>query len=431
MTSIQAKTQQFILDQGLGYAHIIAGEFFLAFQNEMRKGLKGEASCLAMLPTYVNVDRHIPPHRPVLVIDAGGTNLRVCKVSFDALGKETIEDFRQYPMPGTHGLLNRDVFFSLFGEYVSPIFDKNPEIDSIGFCFSYPTEILPNRDGVLLRWSKEVQAPEVVGQAIGRGVLDHVKDGHNKRVVILNDTVAALLAGKAQGEIHQCSQYAGFILGTGTNLAIVQPNSSISKINPAIGDGQQAINIESGNFNGFHIGKADQDFDASTKNPGQYGFEKMVSGAYLGPLFLSILKTSATEKMIGTAARDRFLNLKTLSSLELNQLLSNPFQAEVFKGILQEDLEFCVRIGSHLVQRASWLCALKIAAGVLFMGGGKNILHPISINIDGSTVHKMYGFYTSMASHLEKLLQPEGVHFMLVHKDNAPVLGAAIAALTN
>ena len=431
MPAIQKQVQGFINDQGLDFSKLSFQDFSEAFHSEMRKGLAGEVSSLAMLPTYVNVDRPIPVGRSVLVIDAGGTNLRVGKVTFDELGQDHIEDFRQYPMPGTHGLLSAEVFFSLFGEYLSPVLDNSPEIDSIGFCFSYPTTMLPNRDGVLIRWTKEVQAPEVVGQAIGKGILAHIKDGQRKRVVLLNDTVAALLAGKAQGELHRCSQYAGFILGTGTNLAIVQPNAAILKCSEGETQGQQAINLESGNFNRFFQGLADRRFDASTKNPGQYIFEKMVSGAYLGPLFSSLLKVAAQEKLLSSALAQRLAEGMALTSLDLNHLLRNPFQKGPLSAGSEGDLEVCVRIGQHLVDRAARLCAFKIAAGVLFMGGGRDILHPVCLNIDGSTVHKMVGFYGAMASQLEALLKPEGVHFILVHKDNAPVLGAAIAALTN
>ena len=38
--------------------------------------------------------------------------------------------------------------------------------DHIGFCFSYPSEILLNRDGRLLRWTKEIQIPEMVGSCV-------------------------------------------------------------------------------------------------------------------------------------------------------------------------------------------------------------------------------------------------------------------------
>lgn len=69
----------------------------------------------------------------------------------------------------------------------------------IGFCFSYPTEMLPTGDGKLITFTKEVKAPEVEGAVIGENLkMALVRAGFNaeKEIVILNDTVAALLASK-------------------------------------------------------------------------------------------------------------------------------------------------------------------------------------------------------------------------------------------
>ena len=48
-----------------------------AFIDHMQKGLKGEASSLPMLPAYLTVDALHDENRQVIVMDAGGTNLRV------------------------------------------------------------------------------------------------------------------------------------------------------------------------------------------------------------------------------------------------------------------------------------------------------------------------------------------------------------------
>jgi hexokinase len=43
----------------------------------------------------------------------------------------------------------------------------------IGFCFSYHTEIFPDKDGRLIQFCKEIKAHEVVGQFIGKIYLNH------------------------------------------------------------------------------------------------------------------------------------------------------------------------------------------------------------------------------------------------------------------
>ena len=49
--------------------------------------------------------------------------------------------------------------------------NKN-DFSKIGFCFSYPTEIFPNKDGKLLYWTKEIKIPRMAGQFIGKNLLE-------------------------------------------------------------------------------------------------------------------------------------------------------------------------------------------------------------------------------------------------------------------
>ena len=429
MSSPHQRAKAFIEKHQLFIDPSDASSFFQAFKVEMEKGLKGEPSSLVMLPTYISVDKNIPAHQSTLVIDAGGTNLRVCKVEFDEHGKETMSDFEVYPMPGTKGEVSAEQFFKLFADYISPILEDK-SIKSIGFCFSYPAEILPNRDGRLQNWTKEVMAPEVVGLEIGKGILEHITTRDDLSLVILNDTVAALLTAKAEGESHQCSSYAGFILGTGTNMAIVVPDESILKlVNPS--QGSQAINMESGNFSPPLLSDLDDAFDATTQTPGDYRLEKMISGAYLGPLFLTTLKSAGQEKTFSEQGNVLVASLTELNTKQLNDLISNPHSDGPLSGLSSEDLEIAYYLGQQLVDRAAWVSALKITASLRDLGMGKSPLHPLCITIDGSTVHKMKGLYGALEAHLKFLLGNEDIHFILSHRDHAPILGAAIAALTN
>jgi len=94
--------------------------------------------------------------------------------------------------------------------------------------FFIPSEILPNRDGRLLYFCKEVQAPGVVGQLIGRNLLEAL-GMPEKQIVLLNDTVATLLAGKSASIGHEYETFIGYILGTGTNTCYNENNFNILK----------------------------------------------------------------------------------------------------------------------------------------------------------------------------------------------------------
>ena len=282
-----------------------AHELLAEFDRQMDAGLDGtHPASLAMIPAYVSMERAVPVAAPVLVLDAGGTNLRAAVIWFDEHGTPRIEDFQKYRMPGTEGIdLSAAAFFDALAERLRPIIDR---AGTIGFCFSYPAEITPDCDGRLLRWTKQVQASEVVGRLVGTGVAEAVqaKFGRDISVRIVNDTVATLLAGKSAGVARHYSSYVGFILGTGTNMAYVERTERIGKAHLPAG-GRMAINVESGNFNGVEQSDFDREMDAALPDTGVGTFEKMISGAYLGRLGLVVLQTAAREGLFPAPAASR------------------------------------------------------------------------------------------------------------------------------
>ena len=207
------------------------------------------------------------------------------------------------PMPGIDGEISKKEFFHTIAAYVRPLVK---EADRIGFCFSYPTEILPDKDGILLQFCKEVQAPEVVGQLIGKNLLETL--GMNgEQIVLLNDTVATLLAGKSASPGKEFDSFIGCILGTGTNTCYIERNSNILKNSDIDCTKSQIINIESGNFGKAPRTDIDLEFDNTTNNPGSYTFEKMISGGYFGGLCFSTLELTSREGVFGELSTSRDL----------------------------------------------------------------------------------------------------------------------------
>jgi hexokinase len=399
------------------------------FETEMEKGLSGKDSSLAMIASYVSAEGEVPIDKPVIVLDAGGTNLRVCTVSFDQHGKADIEHFEKYTMPGISSKLTKEEFYNLLCDYLKPVINK---ADSIGFCFSYPTEITPEKDGKLLYWTKEVKVPELVGEYIGKGLNDALesKGYPKKKITILNDTVAALLAGKAIGEVRKCSDYVGFILGTGTNTAYVEKNENIAKIN--LNSGTQVINVESGNFDKCSQSSADINMDNNTENPGKYIFEKMIAGRYLGAVALEAIKLAAEEGLLSETAKLEIENLKELETVDVSIFLENPFNAvAIFSptNYTKSDKEVIYYILSSLVERSAKLTAINIASAIIKSGSGNSPLKPVCINIDGSTYHKLYSFSEKCEAFLRDILNRRDLYFYPINLDNAPILGSAIAGL--
>ena len=153
MEAVNAKVTDFLDKNDMNPADIDMEKMCQIFLQEMERGLAAEQSSLAMLPTYIEIERQIPLNKPVIVMDAGGTNFRVATVSFDQDGNSKIENFKLFPMPGVKQQVSKDEFFNTMAGYLDEVVDKST---NIGFCFSYPIEIFPNKDGRVLFFSKEI-----------------------------------------------------------------------------------------------------------------------------------------------------------------------------------------------------------------------------------------------------------------------------------
>ena len=172
----------------------------------------------------------------------------VATVYFDDNFRPVIEKFNRFSMPGSKSPVSKREFFNTIVDYIV----KTGEIeDKVGFCFSYPTEILPNKDGRLIQFCKEVVAPKVEGELIGEGLKEALNGRGLKsdvKVILMNDTVATLLAGLATYREKDYDNYIGFILGTGTNCCYVEKNSEIKKLRGLNKEARQIVNVESGAF---------------------------------------------------------------------------------------------------------------------------------------------------------------------------------------
>ena len=151
------------------------------FTSDMIKGLAGTESSLRMIPTYIEADNQFLTGVPVVAVDAGGTNFRAALVKFNLQGKLEISKMMNAKMPGLDGEISKAEFFKTMAGYIKPQAELS---ERIGFCFSYPTEIMPDKDGILLQFCKEVQAPEVVGELIGKSLLETLGMAE-KQIVLL------------------------------------------------------------------------------------------------------------------------------------------------------------------------------------------------------------------------------------------------------
>jgi len=423
------KVKRFLEEKRLRSSDIDMDKLVGVFMGEMIKGLEGKDSSLRMIPTYIEGENDFLTDVPVLAIDAGGTHFRTALIRFIRTGKIEYDEILNYRMPGLEKEISAKEFFMTIAGYIKPLAERT---ERIGFCFSYPTEILPNRDGRLIQFCKEVRAPEVVGQLIGKNLLETLKTPE-KHLVLLNDTVATLLAGKSASLNKSYDTFIGYILGTGTNTCYIEHNNNIIKNKNLDQDKSQIINIESGNFGRAPRSELDVVFDNTTMNPGNYTFEKMFSGGYFGGLCLTVLKAAASEGLFSKTSCECLNDMTELSSNDANNLVTNHGSP---KSILKEcikdkqDEEKCVQIIDTLIDRAAKLVAANLSAVVIRTGKGKSSDHPVLITIEGTTFYKLHKLRERFETYFNDYLSGERkryVEFTEVAKSS--LIGAALSAL--
>ncbi len=423
------RVEQFLerhcLDADLISLDDICNRFLFA----MKAGLEGKDSPLAMIPSYCSPECDPQVGQTVIAIDAGGTNLRTCLVSFDKERRPVVSDFQKNPMPGTRGEVSADEFFDQLADNVERLIDKS---DRIGFCFSYAAQILPDHDGVPFSMSKEIKAPEVNGKHLGKELLAKLaKRGHDvsaKKLIVLNDTVTTLLAAQAMNTGGSYDGCIGFILGTGTNTAYIEKNCNIKKI--SMPEGSQIINVESG-FMDLVLGDIDRKFIESTINPESSRFEKMIGGAYLGPLASLVIRTAIEEGLFSDSFSREFEKINPISSADISAFLNEDEDSRLYLCARDEkDYDTLMEILGAFVDRVAKLTAANLASAVLATDFGRDEDHPVLINADGTTFYKTAFLKSCTYEYLDAYLAEKGRRAVLTQIDNSPIIGSAIGALS-
>lgn len=427
------------------------------FIREMEKGLAGQKSSLPMIPSYCSPNASPRAGEKVIVIDAGGTNLRTCLVEFDASLHPVVRDFRRTRMPGFDREVSAKEFFGVFVTEIERLVDQS---DRIAFCFSYAATILPDHDGIPIGFSKEIKAPEVIGMRLGENLLAELsRRGHDvssKKVMILNDTVTTLLAAQAYNTDGRYDGCIGFILGTGTNTAYIEQNCRIQKLPEGHSlAGSQIINVESGCLD-ICLGDIDKEFLDGTVNPDAYNFEKMISGAYLGPLGRHVIATAVKEGLFSEGFAQRFTancsQPGSLKTRDLSYFLQDedspseypcdsqnkccdcgPDNDKVLSKCVdgcEEDADILCELLTAFISRAAKLTAVNLASAVLMTGFGKDPEHPVLINADGTTFYKTVYLKSLTQEYLDAFLSQKGRYAEFTRIEDSPIIGCAIGGLT-
>ncbi|CAL9736690.1 hexokinase-2 [Monosporozyma servazzii] len=272
------------------------------FISELNKGLSKEGGNIPMIPGWVMEYPTGKEKGDYIAIDLGGTNLRVVLVK---LAGDSTFDVTQskYKLPDhIRTTQNRDELFQFIAkslkDFVEEMFpDGVTGKLPLGFTFSYPASQDKINEGILQRWTKGFDIPNVEGHDVVGLLNEQIAkmDIPIEVVALINDTTGTLVASLYSDPDTKM----GVIFGTGVNGAYYDVVKDIPKLEGKLEDdipmeSDMAINCEYGSFDNEHVAlprnKYDVIVDEESPRPGQQTFEKMTSGYYLGELLrLAIL----------------------------------------------------------------------------------------------------------------------------------------------
>ena len=390
-------------------------ELFLA---QMQRGLKGKGG-LPMIPTYLmDVDRSkIQTGAKRILIDAGGTNFRSAIGYFDENGEVVLKDLKNTSMPALDRELSKDEFYAQIAANIERLLSKAQDV---GFCFSYPVEMGRDVDGIVGKFSKGVKAPEVVGTRVGKETVAACKaiDGVDRKIVILNDTVATLLGGMANTD-EQFSAYLGYIYGTGTNVCYIEDTANIAKVTD-LPRGKMIINTECGGFNGFTQGDFDKAAIAKTEDPTRQLFEKMTSGKYLSEIMHEALLAAVKDEAFVGNVTIRPFALKDVSQFLSDGRFCCDFESE-------QDRAFAKEVCVELIRRAAKMGAIVNSALTIASCTDKSL--PVAIVAEGTTFHKLVGYRDFFQTYLNEILSERGISYKILVGQDLNLIGTLMATM--
>ena len=390
-----------------------------SFWLQMRLGLSGNGG-MPMIPTYLmNVDRSkIKVGAKQILIDAGGTNFRSALGYFDEQGKVVIENLKKTTMPASDTQLSKAEFYNAIADNIKRLL---PGGKNIGFCFSYQVDMNKDLDGKVVMFSKEVKAPEVIGTQVGQETLSACKQFSDveRKIVILNDTVATLLGGMATTD-EEFSAYLGYIYGTGTNVCYIEDTANITKVK-GLSSGKMLINTECGNFQGFAQGDFDKVTIARTAVPDKQLFEKMTSGKYLSDIMYEALCVAEKEGLFKGKTHIVPFTLKEVSDFLMDDDFRCSFEVE-------QDRAFAFEVCRELIRRAAKMGAIVNSALAIATCKDKSL--PVAIVAEGTTFNKLPYYRMFFDEYLNEILGAWCIKYRILQGEELNLVGTLMATIT-
>ncbi|CAL9130884.1 unnamed protein product [Musa acuminata var. zebrina] len=265
---------------------------------EMHAGLASDGgSKLKMLLTFVDTLPDGNEDGVYYALDLRGTSCRVLKVQLGGSGSKIINHkVEQQRIPEELVSSTSEELFDFIALTLKEFIERgeNGQVPGskkeLGFTFSFPIRQLSVSSGVLIKWTNGFTSEDVVGKDVSQCLEEAMsKNGlHMQVAALVNDPVGTL----AVGHYDDVDTVAAVIIGYGTNACYVERSDAIIKYQGLLTDsGFMIVNMEWGNFWSSHLPRTCYDIalDDESPNRNDQGYEKMISGMYLGEIVRRVL----------------------------------------------------------------------------------------------------------------------------------------------
>lgn len=426
-------------------------------QRQFKDALKDNPEC--MLPSY---NHQLPNGNETgryLALDVGGSTFRVALVDlsiYNGKSRTKIVAQRTYRIMDEVKKLEGVLFFDWMAFKIentisSVLSDQDRSGLTMGLAWSFPIEQTSLRSGLLQTMGKGfLAAYGLLGQDLG-DVLEAACQRRGLQLTIsaiVNDSTATLLANAYSSP----STRLGLILGTGVNVAVHLPTTSLSSLK--FGSRPSAwhdaarnvlVNTELGMFGKglLPLTRWDEELNKNHERPGFQPYEHLVSGRYLGEVVRLIMNEGVRDAgLFGGTLPKSFesqysLGTEVLSSMEASTTIDQARRAwetcyPNSAPLLDEEVVFIRDVARHVSRRASGLIATSLhALWQLRIEANATSLEDVhTVGCNGSVIQSYAGFKENCQAYLNDLVEATGGKrgtIALEMAEESSLIGAAVA----
>ncbi len=373
------------------------------FIRQSKSVVKGKIESLAWFDSLIKPwNKEIETQKPVVVIDLGGSYLRLGAVVYSGKKFRWLKQIKKERAINEH--VNPLAFVEWLAKKTIPLI-KQANAKRVGFIFSYPHE--PQKynghvTGVVTQLTKALKVPGIIGVDVGKLYLKSLrKEGVElKKFVILNDTVALALCVKEAA--------AGLVMGTGANICGEHPSL------------KNLRNLESGSFDGVPQTTMSACVDL-LEHPGIHIMEKQSSGRYQ---YKNLAYACLLSGMKLEIAREIMNQGFKFQSLIVSEATEGKFKLLKKVRLTEEDKKKIARFSKIILQNSWQLWGAAIAA-MIEINKKKLKNKQVVVPVTGGVILNDKIYFNGLKATAEKL---SGCEVELV-KVYDPIKGAAVAAL--